>query len=139
MKLRGWDYTGRNVGYDLHIQFKKMIDALLNPAFVNHRTWGASIQDDVAKAIGVSSSGAVRTIKKMCVMLGFINADALTQHEEIGEKTILTKCGEALYAITKLEQQILSDTNLDAKKVEAAKKEIKKLYEELYCEALMGG
>jgi len=137
MELRGWDYTGRNVGYDLHIQFKRMIDALLTPSFVNHRTWGTSIQDDVAKAIGVSSSGAVRTIKKMCVMLGFITNDGLTPHDEIGAKPILTKRGETLYAITKLEQQILGDMTLDDKKVEAAKKEIKKLYEELYCEALM--
>ena len=68
MQLRGWDYTGRNIGYELHAQYKKMVEALSSPQFVNHRTWGTAIQDDLAKKIGCASSGAIRTIKKMYEM-----------------------------------------------------------------------
>jgi len=137
MQLRGWDYTGRNVGHDLHIQYRKMVEALSSPQFVNHRTWGTSIQDDLAKRIGCASSGAIRTIKKMCEMLGFFGKESLTSRNEIQRATLLTQRGEAMYGITCLEEQILKSTDLDDSKREAAEKEIKRLYEEIYCESLM--
>ena len=34
MDLRGWDYTGRNIGPDLHRQFRIMIDCLSDSSFV---------------------------------------------------------------------------------------------------------
>ena len=137
MQLRGWDYTGRNIGHDLHVQYRKFVDALSSPQFVNHRSWGTSIQEDLAKRIGCSSSGAIRTIKKMFEMLGFLGKDALTAKHEIQRSTLLTKRGEAMYGITCLEEQIIKSTELDQTQQEAAEKEIKKLYEEIYCEALM--
>ena len=137
MNLRGWDYTGRNVGKELHTQFRKMVEALSSKTFVNHRIWGTNLQEDVAKAIGVSSSGAVRTIKTMCVMLGFINDKALSPREEVGTVPLLTKRGEALFATTNLEHQIDESENMDEDKKAAARKELMKLYEEVYCEAFM--
>ena len=137
MQLRGWDYTGRNIGYDLHIQYKKMVEALSSPQFVNHRTWSVSLQNDLASQIGCSSSGAVRTIKKMYEMLGFLSENSLTSKNEVTRDNLLTQRGEAMYAITCLEEQVMKSLDLDEERKSAAAKEIKVLYEEIYCEALM--
>ena len=40
MDLRGWDYTGRNIGPDLHRQFRIMIDCLSDSSFTHHFYWG---------------------------------------------------------------------------------------------------
>ena len=45
MDLRGWDYTGRNIGPDLHRQFRIMIDCLSDSSFTDHSSWGNGIQD----------------------------------------------------------------------------------------------
>ena len=137
MELRGLDYTGRNVGRDLHVQFKKMVDSLSDDSFIRQRTWGTDIQEDLANRIGADSSGAIRTIKTMLVMLGFIKKDSLSRGVKICRTTMLTKRGEALYGVICLEDQILADSSIDDAKRKAAEIEIKKLYEEIYCEAMM--
>ena len=70
MDLKGWDYTGRNIGPDFHKQFRLMVDALSDPGFVGARTWGNSLQDSLAQKMGMSSSGAVRTVKRICENFG---------------------------------------------------------------------
>ena len=135
-QLRGWDYTGRNVGHELHDQFRRMIDLLMTPAFVNHRSWGTDVQEDIAKGLGVSSSGAIRTIKKMYEMFGFFERDALNSRDEIDSANLLSERGTAMYGITKLEYQVEKDDSLDEKKRKDALAQIKLLYEEVYCDAL---
>ena len=78
MKLRGWDYTGRNIGPELHKQFKIMVDCLSDASFVLEQTWGNPLQEKLAKKIGVSSSGAVRTVKKMCDNFGFFLPNSIS-------------------------------------------------------------
>lgn len=50
MDLRGWDYTGRNIGPDLHRQFRIMIDCLSDSSFTDHSSWGNGIQDRLCGA-----------------------------------------------------------------------------------------
>lgn len=136
MELRGWDYTGRNIGPELHRQFRVMIECLSDPSFVNHRTWGNSIQDDLAEKIGVASSGVIRTIKKMFENFGLINSDSLSSKVEIDSRKLLTKRGQLVYYLANLEKSITESKDLDDKKKEASSKKIKNLYEEAYCDAL---
>lgn len=136
LQLRGWDYTGRNIGPELHTQYYCFVRTLSDNAFVNHRSWGTDVQEDVAKVLGVSSSGAIRTIKKMFEMLGFLAPDALSSRSEITRESLLTQLGETMFAITKLEHELNNNTSIAENDRKAASKEIKKLYEEVYCDAL---
>lgn len=138
MDLRGWDYTGRNIGPELHRQFRIMIDCLADNSFVNHRTWGNSIQDDLAERIGVASSGVIRTIKRIFENFGLINTDALNTRVEIDSQKLLTKRGQLVYYLANLEKSISESKDLDDQHKEASAKKIKNLYEEAYCDALKG-
>lgn len=136
MKLRGWDYTGRNIGPDLHRQFSIMIDCLSNPAFTNHSTWGTPIQDRLAAYMKMSSSGAVRTVKRVCVNFGFLVETSFSRRTEIDINNLLTERGQLVYQASKLEQQVNESTSYDEITKEKVAVQIKKLYEEVYCSAL---
>lgn len=137
MELRGWDYTGRNIGPELHKQFKIMVDCLSDSIFVGSLTWGNPLQEKIAPKIGVSSSGAVRTVKKMCDNFGFFTPLALSSREKIVSDSLLTKRGKIVYQAATLEIQITSSSNLDETIKKKALSEIKHLYEEAYCDALI--
>ena len=136
MNLRGWDYTGRNVSKDLHSQFRRMVDCLSDKSFVKHRTWGNPIQDDLAASLGVSSSGAIRTIKKIFEDFGFINPDALNSRTEIDSRKILTKRGQMIYYLSKLEKSIDESSTLSEEDRKESEIRIKGMYEEAYCDVL---
>ena len=136
MNLRGWDYTGRNIGPELHRQFRIMIDCLSDTNFVKHRAWGNPIQDDLAAKMGVSSSGAIRTIKKLYEDFGFIKKDALNSRDEISSTNLLTKRGHYIYYLANLEKNIAGSKELDDKQKEESLKRVKNLYEEAYCDVL---
>ena len=135
--LRGWKYTGRNIGEELHRHFRIMIDCLSQPSFVKNHAWGSAIQDDLAKKMKMSSSGAVRTVKKICENFGFINYGAVNSKLEIDCKNILTPRGQIVYEVAILEHEINKSDLLGATAKEKALTEVKTLYEEAYCESLM--
>lgn len=137
MELRGWEYTGRNIGPDLHRQFSIMIDCLSDPSFTNHSTWGNPIQDRLAAYMKVSSSGAVRTVKKVCVNFGFLVESSFGSRTEIDVNNLLTERGQLVYQAAKLEQQVNSSTSYDDETKEKVAVQIKRLYEEAYCSALV--
>lgn len=60
-------------------------------------------------------------------MFGFIYSESLTSKTEIDKDKLLTERGKKIYAITKLEFQVISDSYLSDKQKEAAEKEIKKI------------
>lgn len=136
MELKGWDYTGRNIGPEFHRQFRTMVEALSDPGFVGARTWGNSLQDSLADRMDTASSGAVRTVKKMCGNFGLIQENAFSSGTIPQRNAILTQRGEILFAAAVLEHQVQSSQELsdDSKKKAAA--EIKRIYEEIYCDAL---
>lgn len=136
MNLRGWDYTGRNIGSELHKQFRIMIDCLSDPAFTNHSAWGGDIQERLAQQMQMTSSGAVRTVKKVCVNFGFLNGDSFSRHNEIDTENLLTYRGNLVYHVAKLEEQVGRETCYSAVEKEKIQAELKKLYEEIYCDAL---
>lgn len=136
MDLRGWDYTGRNIAPELHRQYRKMCQLLAFDTFVNHQKWGNPLQEQLAKQIG-TSSGVIRTIKKMFVDFGFFNTDVINNHTELYGQKFLTKRGEVLFNVTKLEEQLQESSGYDEKTKEIIYKQIKNLYEEIYCEALI--
>lgn len=136
MELHGWGYTGRNIGPDLHRQYKTMIDCLADPGFVNHSQWGTQIQEKIADVLKVKS-GTVRTIKKVCSNFGLLNSYSFNSHNEIDSGKLLTKRGQIVYQAAALELLIDQSSEMDDKKKEAVIKEINTLYEQAYCEALM--
>lgn len=136
MNLRGWDYTGRNIGPDLHRQFRIMVDCLSDRTFVNHSTWGNPIQDKLAEKMKMSSSGAVRTVKKMCVNFGFFTDGALSSRSEIDTENLLSARGQLVYQAATLEEQIELSNSLDSQSKKHALVQVKSLYEEAYCDAL---
>ena len=135
MQLRGWDYTGRNIGPELHKQFRIMIDCLSDCLFVGELSWGNPIQEKLANRMS-TSSGTVRTVKKMCDDFGFLAPRALEARRKIDSDGLLTDRGKLVYNAATLEMQVQSTDDLEASKKRAAIAEIKKLYEEAYCEAL---
>ncbi len=136
MELRGWDYTGRNIGPDLHRQFRIMIDCLSNSSFTNHSKWGNEIQDRLAECMQMSSSGAVRTVKKVCANFGFLNVESFSSRNEIDTNHLLTQRGQLVYQAAKLEQQVGESDAYSEDTKDQIYAEIKKLYEEAYCDAL---
>ena len=96
MNLRGWDYTGRNIAPELHHQFRMMCQLLAYDSFVNHQTWGNPLQEQLAKQMGASSAGAIRTIKKMFVNFGFLDTKVINSRTELYGQPFLTKRGEVL-------------------------------------------
>lgn len=134
MELRGWGYTGRNIGPDLHRQFRIIIDCLSDPAFINHSSWG-SLQDRIAAHMNVSS-GTVRTVKSVCVNFGFLVEASFDRRIEINADNLLTERGQLVYQAAKLEQQVNGSSDYDENTKEKIFDEIKKLYEEAYCSAL---
>ena len=130
MELRGWDYTGRNIGPDLHRQFRTMIDCLSDSSFTNHSTWGNDIQDRLAERMQMASSGAVRTVKKVCANFGFLNEISFSSRNEIDTKNLLTNRGKLVYQAAKLEEQVGFADNYDDAVKEKIYAEIKKLYED---------
>ena len=136
MDLKGWDYTGRNIGPDLHKQFRLMINCLSSPQFTNHQTWGNPIQDELAKQMGMSSAGAVRTVKKISENFGLINKAVFTSRAEIIPDQILTERGKIVYQAATLEFQVNCSDEYDENRKKRILVYIKKLYEEAYCDAL---
>lgn len=136
MELIGWDYTGRNIGPEFHKQFRVMIEALSDPGFVGARTWGNSLQDSLAKKMNMSSSGAVRTVKRICENFGLIKRQAFSPREIPQRDKMLTERGEVVYATAILEHQIQNSQNMTEESKQKAEAEIKRLYEESYCDAL---
>lgn len=136
MDLRGWDYTGRNIGPEFHNQYRIMVECLADPAFVNHSTWGNPIQDKLALKMKMASSGAVRTVKKLCDDFGFFAPGALTSRTEINPENFLSKKGKFVFQTATLEMQIeMSDSLSDSQKKKALA-EVQNLYEEAYCDTL---
>ena len=136
MDLRGWEYTGRNIAPELHHQYRMMCKLLSCSTFVSHQTWGNPLQEQLAMQMGASSSGAIRTIKKMFVNFGFLDTRVINSHTELYGQPFLTKQGELLLNIAILEEQIHESEDFDEKTKENAYKQIKILYEEVYCDAL---
>lgn len=136
MELRGWDYTGRNIGSDLHRQFRIMIDCLSDTAFTNHSSWGNPIQDRLAAYMKISSSGAVRTVKRVCANFGFLVEASFDSKFEIDVDNLLTERGQLVYQAAKLEQQVNESADYDENTKDKIYVQIKKLYEEAYCSAL---
>ncbi len=137
MELRGWNYTGRNLSSDFHNQFRLMVDYLSDPNLVAGRSWCGELQDDVAKAIGTKSSGVVRTIKTMCELFGLINPSELKSNVVPTKDTLLSDRGRLVHQAATLEHIVATDTSLEEDVIEKAVKEIKHLYEEAYCDALL--
>lgn len=137
MDLRGWDYTGRNIGPELHRQYRIMVECLMNDSFVNHATWGNPIQEKLAEKMGMSSSGAVRTVKRLCASFGFFKPGALSSRTEIDPSSFLSERGRFVFETATLESQIERTSTLDKKSKERALSQVKSLYEEAYCDALM--
>jgi len=138
MELRGWDYTGRNIGPELHKQYCTMIDCLSDSSFINHRNWSNAIQEDLATRLCVSSSGVVRTIKKIFEDFGLLNSNQISSKVEINPNFIITKRGSFLYYTATLEAGILSADSISKAEQEKAMSYVKMLYEEIYCDALKG-
>lgn len=115
-----------------------MVDYLSDPNLVAGRSWCGELQNDVAAAIGNDiSPGAVRTIKKMCELFGLINDSQLKSNVVPTKDTILSKRGHLVHQAATLEHVIATDASLEEEVIEKAVKEIKHLYEEAYCEALL--
>lgn len=137
MDLKGWDYTGRNIGPELHKQFKIMVDCLSDSSFVHGLPWGTDLQEKLAKRMGMSSSGAVRTVKKMCDNFGFFISDSLTSKEDHIPKDFLSQRGKIIYQTATLELEVMAKTDMDSNIKKRVLEKIKVLYEEAYCDALL--
>ncbi len=136
MELRGWDYTGRNIGPDLHRQFMIMIECLSDSNFTNHSAWNNSIQERLAPYMEMSSAGAVRTVKRVCANFGLIIEQSFESRQEIDCSNLLTKRGKIVYQAAKLESQVNDSDSYDEDTKKQINTQIKNLYEEAYCSAL---
>lgn len=136
MDLRGWDYTGRNIGPDFHRQICMMFNCLSDSAFVKNRTWGGEIQEALKTEVHVASSGVIRTLKKLCDDFGFFNEEAFAS--TIDSQNILTERGKTVHSAAIIEMQIDDNTSsFSDSQREEARIEIKRLYEEVYCEVFL--
>lgn len=134
MRLKGWDYVGRNIDESLHNQFRVIVDCLSDPDFVRGRTWGREIQDDIASKLG-TSPGQIRTIKRVCEDLGLFDKGSLNGNDVPSHSTIITAAGDIVHRANSLEQ--LCESIEDDKKRTEALKHIKGLYEEGYVMAMV--
>lgn len=134
MRLAGWDYVGRNIDDSLHFQFRVIIDCLSDSNFVNGRSWGKEIQEELAARLG-TSPGQIRTIKRVCEDLGLINKGSLNGTKIPSHNSIITKAGDIVHKANKLEQ--ICEGIVDVRKREKALRHIKGLYEEGYVMALV--
>lgn len=137
MDLRGWDYTGRNIGPEFHKQFRLMIYCLSMKDFVNNRKWNNELQTALAPRMGVGSPGAVRTVKKISQNFGLINEDAFSSHGDLAKDELLSERGKVVYNAAVLEYQVQNEDGLDNNIKIEVQKNIKILYEEAYCDALL--
>ncbi len=115
MDLRGWKYEGRKISDSLHVQMLSMMEILNDPAQVNGRTWGGSLQAYIGDVLGISS-GQVRTIKRMMEEFNLLKKGALNQSSVPSRESIYTKNGEMLlelFASEKLMKEKKSLTDLE--------------------------
>lgn len=128
MELRGWKYEGRKISDDLHVQMLSMMEILNDPAQVNGRTWGGSLQTYIGDKLGISS-GQVRTIKRMMEEFNLLIRGALNRNSVPSRNSIYTKNGEMLlelFASEKLMNEKKSIPHLEQIK------EIKSIYKLYY-------
>lgn len=137
MDLRGWDYTGRNIGPEFHRQFRLMIYYLQISEFVKHRKWGNTLQEELVPKMGMSSAGAVRTVKKVSENLGLIRRECFSSRGDLIADKLLTDRGLLIYNAATLENQVVADPSIDEDTKQKVELQIKTLYEEAYCDALM--
>ena len=137
MELKGWDYTGRNIGPEFHRQFRMIIYYLMLPDFVRERKWGNVLQEELATKIGMSSAGVVRTVKKVSENLGLINRVCFSSRGELKADELLTERGLLFYNAATLENQVVNDPSIDNATKKRVELQIKTLYEEAYCDAVM--
>ena len=135
MELRGWRYTGRNLGPDFHRQIRIILDRLEDPAFLGNDTWGHPLQERLAKEIGAGSSGVIRTLMAACVSFGFLNDKPFRSYNPLRAQELITPRGQVVHRVAVLEQQAAAlEKDPETKKEIAA--QIKSLYEEVYCDAM---
>lgn len=128
MELRGWKYEGRKISDDLHVQMLSMMEILNDPAQVNERTWGGSLQTYIGDKLGISP-GQVRTIKRMMEEFNLLKKGALNRNSVPSRNSIYTKNGEMLlelFASEKLMKEKKSLPHLEQIK------EINKIYKLYY-------
>ena len=133
MKLKGWDYIGRNIDESLHDQFRAIAENLSNETFVNNRKWGSSLQTDLANILK-TSPGQIRTIKRVCEALGLLKKGALNMSSTPNPASFMTKAGQVVLKASSLEQNI-GDLK-DANQRNQARQHVKGLYEEGYSMAM---
>lgn len=136
MELHGWGYPGRNISPELHHQFYVMAEMLSNPLFVDSRKWGTELQSAIAIKMGLTSAGAVRTVKRTCENFGFINSTTFNGNLQITADNVLTHRGKVMFAAIGLEKLVISEKMLSEDCKKRAMEEIKKIYEECYCDGL---
>lgn len=136
MELQGWEYVGRNLGPEFHKQFKAMMEALSQPEFVNGRVWNRELQTALALQIPVSSDGAVRTLKRMCETFRLIQKEAFSYKKVPAWDTLLTKGGQLVFNLAVLEDGLRNAPGLSSLAREQGLREVKRIYEEFYCDAL---
>ncbi len=137
MKLIGWDYTGRNISYELHLQIYKLVNTLSDKDFVGNLTWGTELQTKLLKPVGITSSGILRTVKKICDNFGFFDIHYINGNTIPDGTKILTSLGKKLYHVIDLEKKIKESVDLSPQDFDKAIEQIKILYEEIYCEGLL--
>ncbi|WP_313120322.1 hypothetical protein [Proteiniclasticum ruminis] len=128
MDLRGWKYEGRKISDSLHVQMLTMMEILNDPAQVNGRTWGGSLQTYIGDELGISS-GQVRTIKRMMEEFNLLKKGALNRSDVPSRDSIYTKNGEMLldlFASEKLMKEKKYSSHLEQIK------EIKSIYKLYY-------
>lgn len=136
MDLRGWDYTGRNISYDLHLQIFNIVNSLSDKDFVGVLSWGKELQTKLLAPVGISSTGVLRTVKKICDNFGFFNKQGFKPDTIPNKENILTPLGKKLFYVIDCEKKIKESNTLSEIEKNKAFEQIKILYEEIYCEAL---
>lgn len=133
MNLSGWKYEGRIISDNLQHQIMEIIKILNDPAKVQNRTWGGSLQKFIGDEIGISD-GQVRTIKRMMEEFGILKTGALNQRTVPEKSNLYSENGEVLIKLFESEELLKKKPSKDA--VEQLEK-IKEIYKLFYLKVLI--
>lgn len=129
----GWKYEGRKISDSLQHQIIEIVKILNDPAKVDNRTWGGSLQKYIGKQLGISD-GQVRTIKRMMEEFGILIPGALNQKTIPVKSNIYSDNGEVLIKLFESEELLKQKPSRDS--VEQIDK-IKETYKLFYLKYLV--
>lgn len=117
MNLVGWGYVGRvlnekshNTMVNIAIQFRDSV-----PQY--NKVWGKDLQTLIGGAIGIKSTGQVRTFKRFMEQFGIIRNDVLNSKEVPQYNEVITDDGKVIVNLSEIRSSLLAKGEMESSKL----------------------